>query len=790
MKIRKILSVFLMLTLVISALGSVPVWAQTSDVGYHISSEENNGDFTLNVSLHGAHALSGKLAVSFDSTKLQLADTSSLINAVQASDGVVVTPEGLDASVLLSNTRGYAMFAWFSSSNAGIDATGNDIQIASIPFKLINGASTDDFSRNTIGLRYVNTTMIDKWECSAKIITYNLDVYKNNSKTDDKICNITYDYPNCDYVPPVIYETRINVTDYDNNPLNATVTLDKFSKETDAQGTAVFEMESGVYAYRINADGYETCSGYVIVENDVSVDIPLMSHYQIVRETADNLEIGYSGNDNESSVTTGLALIQQGENGETITWRSSNTKRIDNNGAVIRGDNDETVSLTATVSLGSASANKTFNLTVKSLLSAEEKNAVIVENDRAGLEIGYAPGDGPASVTSDLTLKEICPMGSYVMWSSSNEEVISPYGFVTRQGEDKTVTLTATVMLGTVYRTKEFTVTVKGENRLPEEEDKTVQIVTNSLKIGYADGDNASSVTKPISLPSVGANGTTIDWTSSNPSVVTSYGGVVRQASDCNVTLTATVTKGNTTKSKTFNITVKAAPAIPVNPDNGQESEIKDLNSGGTGVKLPNATAKPQATNEPQATALPSQTTAPAERFNDLGTVPWAKTAILTLADRGVISGTSDSTYSPQNPIRRADFVMLLTKLLELDGEITDGFDDVTADKYYYESVSRAKSLGIISGVGENSFNPEGSITRQDMMTMTYRALLELGKADFDKADLSRFKDASAISDYAVESVSSLVGAGYISGDDNGNVNPKANTTRAETAVFLYKLSN
>lgn len=133
---------------------------------------------------------------------------------------------------------------------------------------------------------------------------------------------------------------------------------------------------------------------------------------------------------------------------------------------------------------------------------------------------------------------------------------------------------------------------------------------------------------------------------------------------------------------------------------------------------------------------------------------------------------------------------MLLTKLLELDGEITDGFDDVTADKYYYESVSRAKSLGIISGVGENSFNPEGSITRQDMMTMTYRALLELGKADFDKADLSRFKDASAISDYAVESVSSLVGAGYISGDDNGNVNPKANTTRAETAVFLYKLSN
>lgn len=790
MKIRRMLSVLLMLTLIISTFGSVPVLAQTSDVGYHISSEENNGDFTLNISLHGAKALSGRLALSFDASKLQLDDTSSLTNAVKASEEVMITSEGLDKSVLLSNTRGYAMFAWVSSASAGIDATGRDVQIASIPLKLINGASTDDFSRNTIGLRYVNTTMVDKWECSAKIITYDLDVFTNNSKIDEKICNITYDYPNCDYVPPVIYETRINVTDYDGNPLNATVMLDKFSTETDAQGAAVFEMESGVYSYRINAEGYETCSGYVIVENDVTVDIPLRSHYQIVRETADNLEIGYYGNDNESSVTTGLALIQQGDNGETITWQSSNTRRIDNGGAVIRGDNDEKVSLTATVSLGSASAKKTFNLTVKSRLSAEEKNAVIVESDRAGLEIGYAPGDGPASVTSDLILKEVCPKGSFVIWSSSDEDVISPYGSVTRQGEDKTVTLTAAVMIGTVYRTKEFTVTVKGENRLPEEEDKTVQIVANSLNIGYADGDSASSVTKPISLPTEGADGTTIDWVSSNPSVVTTYGGVVRQASDCSVTLTATVTKGNARSVKTFNITVKAAPKIPVNPDNGQESEIKDLNSGGTGVKLPNATAKPQATTMPTATDAPMQTTAPTERFNDLGTVPWAKTAILTLADRGVISGTSDSTYSPQNPIRRADFVMLLTKLLGLDGEITDSFDDVTADKYYYESVSRAKSLGIISGVGENSFNPEGSITRQDMMTMTYRALLKLGKADFDKADLSRFKDASVISDYAVESVSSLVGAGYISGDDNGNVNPKKNTTRAETAVFLYKLSD
>lgn len=153
----------------------------------------------------------------------------------------------------------------------------------------------------------------------------------------------------------------------------------------------------------------------------------------------------------------------------------------------------------------------------------------------------------------------------------------------------------------------------------------------------------------------------------------------------------------------------------------------------------------------------------------------------------GVISGTSDTTYSPQNQIRRADFITLLVRMLKLDGEISESFDDVTKDKYYYETVSLAKSLGIISGVGDNKFNPEGSITRQDMMVMTYNALDKLNMADMPESDLSEFTDKNNVADYAYESVSHLVGAGYISGD-NGNLNPKGNTTRAETAVFLYKL--
>lgn len=805
MKMRRMLSTLLLITMLFTMLGSVPISAQTSDVGYIVSGRViSDNEMTLDISLHGVKALSGKLAIAFDPDKLQLADTSSLMDAVQNPGNVAIVTEGLDNRVLMSNLRGYVMFAWYSGSMSGINAQSNDEVIASIPLKIINGTTTDDFSRNTIRLHYVNSTMADKWDCSAQIVSTNLVAYRNNDKKEEYLCNVTYDYPNCDYIPPVFYETRLRITDYNDNPINAQVTLDSFTSETDASGEAVFEMEEGVYTYRVSADGYETRSGYVIVEADETVRIPLMSHYQIAKSTAENLEIGYAPGDDASSVTDNISLPQTGENGETITWRSSNTNRIKNSGVVVRGDDDENVVLTATVKMGSASVNRTFTVTVKSLLSAEEKSAIILNKDYGELEIGYAPGDSSSSVTINLTLKEMCSGGSYVVWSSSNEDVITPYGIVIRPENDTEVKLTATLIRGTLQKKKQFTVKVKGEKKTspdnpPDNQTEnvrdTVQAVADSLKIGYADGDSASSVTQAITLPSMGSDNTVIEWESSNPVVVTSYGGVVRQTTDCDITLTATISKGTVSLTKTFNIKVKAADIIPVNPDNGQEQEIKDKNNLILGSVLlgddditdtPKPTMSPEQTPEPSGTDAPSKT----DRFSDISTVPWAREAILALADRGVINGTGPDTYSPNNNIRRADFIMLLTKLLKLDGEITESFDDVTADKYYYESVARAKSMGVISGVGNNKFNPEGSITRQDMITMTYRALVKLGMAGSETADLSRFKDVADISDYAVESVSNLVGAGYIAGDDNGNVNPKKNTTRAEAAVFLYRLGN
>lgn len=789
MRIQKILSVLLSLVIGIVTLGAVPVSARSSNVGYVISGAEESGEFVLHVSLRNVLGMGGRLAIAFDNEKLEMPDTSALTNAVKASNNVSVTTEGLDSSVLLSNEKGYAMFAWYASSNTGIDALSSDTEIATIPLRLKNGASTADFSRNTIGLYYVNDTMAHKWDCSAKIVTNNLIAYRNNDISDKYLCNIDYDYPNCDYVPIVTYEAGVHVTDRAGNPLIANVILDNLEAETDSSGYTSFQMENGVYAYRVSANGYETKSGYLIIQDgDATVNAQLMSYAELAQETANSIAIVYAEGDSADSVTSNLVLPSEGENGEEITWQSSNDSVISSQGAVTRGENDMRVTLTATVSLGTSSARRSFEVNVKSRFSAEEKNAQLVARDKAALNIQYAPGDSRDSVTSNLKLTEVGLLGSAILWSSSREDIITEYGEVIRPSTDVQVKLTALIFRTGAQDTKEFTVTVKGANKGTLSTDQeTVDKVLSALTVGYSDGDSEKSVTNQLTLAIEGAEGTEIEWTSSHPAVVTAYGGVVRQVQDVSVTLTATVRKGNASASKTFTVLVKAAPAIPENPDNGQEEDIRkqngiDVGSNGSDLPTPTPTAAPEVTPTPTTTPDTAN-----ERFTDIDSVPWAKEAILSLAQRGVISGTSDTTYSPQNPIRRADFIMLLTRMLNLDGEITESFDDVPNNKYYYESVALAKSLDIISGVGDNKFNPEGSITRQDMMVMTYRALSKLNMANMNTADLSVFADSASVASYARESVAHLVGGGYISGD-NGRLNPVANTTRAETAVFLYKL--
>lgn len=180
--------------------------------------------------------------------------------------------------------------------------------------------------------------------------------------------------------------------------------------------------------------------------------------------------------------------------------------------------------------------------------------------------------------------------------------------------------------------------------------------------------------------------------------------------------------------------------------------------------------------------------------FGDIAKYEWARTAIEVMASKGVINGTSATTFKPDADIKRADFMLLLVKALGLTADDTSEsgrFEDVNPDAYYAEALAIAKQHGIAQGVGGNRFNPEASITRQDMMVLIDRAMNAAGKglAAGSEADIEEFADKEVIASYARQSVATLVKHGIVAGNGSG-IHPSGNATRAETAVLIYRIYN
>ena len=175
--------------------------------------------------------------------------------------------------------------------------------------------------------------------------------------------------------------------------------------------------------------------------------------------------------------------------------------------------------------------------------------------------------------------------------------------------------------------------------------------------------------------------------------------------------------------------------------------------------------------------------------FTDTQNIQWAKQAIEAMAARGVIMGISEDTFAPAASITRADFITLLVRALELKGSGTNAatFSDVQPTAYYAQAVAVARELGIASGFEDNTFKPGSSITREDMMVLTARALKAAGKPSAGSGNLASYSDAASISTYAKDSAAFLVGRGIINGK-NDKIAPADSLTRAEAAMILYRI--
>ncbi|WP_274364555.1 immunoglobulin-like domain-containing protein [Paenibacillus thermotolerans] len=274
------------------------------------------------------------------------------------------------------------------------------------------------------------------------------------------------------------------------------------------------------------------------------------------------LSIGYTSGDDANRVTSSLKLSDSGANGSKITWISSNTDIIANNGKLVgrpaAGQGDVTVTMFAIISSKAITDVKSFTLVVKQQWNETEKVAA----DKAALSIGFNNNDTAGSVTGKLTLPTTGVYGSAISWTSSSPAVIAVNGAVTRpaagQG-DVSVTLTATIKSGSVTDVKQFTVVVKQQ----WSDAQKVAADKAALSIGYSGSDNAGSVTSNVKLPALGDNGSTIIWFSAKPQLVTEKGVVSRPAKgsgDQSVVLTAVIINNLAVDWKEFVLLVKQQP--------------------------------------------------------------------------------------------------------------------------------------------------------------------------------------------------------------------------------------
>lgn len=176
----------------------------------------------------------------------------------------------------------------------------------------------------------------------------------------------------------------------------------------------------------------------------------------------------------------------------------------------------------------------------------------------------------------------------------------------------------------------------------------------------------------------------------------------------------------------------------------------------------------------------------PSLGFDDLGDVTWAQTAINTLAAKKIVSGVGDNKFDPNAALTRAAYAQMLVNAI---GHSTDSadtyFDDVPTDAWFYHNVAVAAQLGIVSGFGDGTFRPNDLITREQMALMTQKAAVVMGKS-LVGADAGTFTDDADIADWSRDAVYQLSNAGIINGMGDGTFAPQANATRAQAAVIIY----
>ena len=175
-------------------------------------------------------------------------------------------------------------------------------------------------------------------------------------------------------------------------------------------------------------------------------------------------------------------------------------------------------------------------------------------------------------------------------------------------------------------------------------------------------------------------------------------------------------------------------------------------------------------------------------KFTDVSRNDWFYGDVSYVYENGIMDGVSAETFAPNATLTRGMIVTILYRM-ENKPAVTGAskFTDVDANEWYGAPVAWAAENGIVTGYSETTFGPNDPVTREQLAAILYRYAVYKGMSAVTlEQNPSRFTDADQISAYAVPAMNWAVGKGLINGAD-GKLSPKASATRAQVAAIIHR---
>ena len=184
----------------------------------------------------------------------------------------------------------------------------------------------------------------------------------------------------------------------------------------------------------------------------------------------------------------------------------------------------------------------------------------------------------------------------------------------------------------------------------------------------------------------------------------------------------------------------------------------------------------------------------PATGYSDVAAGAWYADAVAAVTEQGLMNGVTSTAFGPGVTTTRS---MLVTTLYRMAGQpdLSDEnlgypFADVVADSWYGDAVYWARLNGVANGTSDSTFSPDGTLTREQAVTMLYNYANAQGY-DTTQGGMAaqEYPDFASVSSWASEAVTWAVNTGVLTGTNAGTLNPQGSATRAELATMLVRFT-